>query len=123
MDQNPNINERLASLENKFDTTLGLLKKILGMDMDEPDLKVKLNEKAYTLDLVPEIQDFNNYDAILEALNEIGDKNGYNFKKGPMTKKKGELPTAKTIVCRYYNRNPEKKTTQILKKILLLTLN
>lgn len=105
---NNSNNERLSALEKKVDTTLDLLKKVLGLEMNELDLKVQLNEKAYTLDLVSEIQDIDNYDAILELLNELGDKNGYNFKKGPMTKKKGELPSAKTIVCRYYNRNPEK---------------
>ena len=75
-----------------------LLKKLLGVIAEETDLKVKLDEKAYTQDLVSEIQDCRNFDAILEALNEPGDKNGETFHKGPINKKKGGLPIRRLFV-------------------------
>jgi len=83
--QNNNISDRL-------------LKKLLGVIAEGPDLKVKLDEKAYTRDLVSEIQDCHNLDAILEALNEPGDKNGYTFKKDRWTKRKEDCQLIRLLL-------------------------
>ena len=81
----------------------------MGDNPDQPSLRIEsnMNERQYLADFLSDIEELNSYDSILDQLNQSGDLLGFSFKKEPMTKrKKDKPPTALTIVCKCYNRNP-----------------
>lgn len=96
-------------LEVKVDRLIELFTKFFPLS--NTLLQASDDPSNFTVDLVSEIEELDDYNAILETLNIYADPLGYAFKKGPMTKKKDQIPTALTIVCRMYNRNPDKAST------------
>ena len=104
-----NSNSRIESLEEKMDKVLSLFQKVLGNNVEDPNVRV-VDESQFSIDLLADIEELNTYENILDQLNQSGDALGYSFKKGPMTKEKGKPASALTIVCKYYNRNPTRTT-------------
>ena len=60
--------------------------------------------------LVPEIEHLNNFETILDTLNQLGNELGYSFKKGQMAPNIG-----KSIMCKYYDRNKLENSTKYSK--------
>ena len=105
-----NSNLRIENLEEKMDKVLSLFQKVLGNNIEDPNVRI-VDERQFSIDLLAEIEDLNTYENILDQLNQAGDTLGYSFKKGPMTKEKDKPPSALTIiVCKFYNRNPTRST-------------
>jgi len=71
--------------------------------MDNTSLNQKIlpsPQVSQVIDLVPDIENLNNYATTLEALNQVGNDVGYSFKNG-----QSALNIAKTIICQNSNRN------------------
>jgi len=76
--------DMICGIKDKLDKVFALLKTVLGMNTEENYDKIAINPVGpeFTINIVPEIEEFDNFEQILEVLNQIGDKMEYNFKKG-----------------------------------------
>ena len=76
--------DMICGIKDKLDKVFALLKTVLGMNTEENYDKIAINPVSheFTINLAPEIEELDNFEQILEVLNQIGDKMEYNFKKG-----------------------------------------
>jgi len=78
-----NLAQRLDTLENKIDSLYGLVQGTIinkNLNMNQTITEGKL------VDLVPEIEHLENFETILETLNQLANELGYSFKKVSPTK-------------------------------------
>ena len=117
------ISERLEELDQKCTRLIELFEALKNNEQSNNQPNSQGNY-IRNVDLENEINEVDNYDAALEALNQAGSDIGYSFKKG-QSKTKGTEILAKTIVCKYYNRNKEKQQTKssVSNKSLIKDIN
>jgi len=112
MDQPPlnenRIFEKLKEMEDKFDKKFDRLVELFqnfSSKQEDEEVRAENKDITYTLQLEDEISELDNFDAILELLNQKANAHGYSFKKGPIKKYKEKPATSKMIVCKYFDRN------------------
>jgi len=103
--------KRIDILEEKISFISNALEKCLGVSLtsDEANMNlIPLKEKSFSIPLSNEIHELDDFDVILETLNQEGNEKGIGFKKGTQKQKKGESPFQKSIICRLKDRNKAK---------------
>ena len=60
-----NSNLRIENLEEKMDKVLSLFQKILGNNIEDPNVRI-VDERQFSIDLLAEIEDLNTYENILD---------------------------------------------------------
>jgi len=106
------IEDQVSKLAEKCCLLQSALEKCLGITLDSdlpPGTIVPLREKSFPIHLTEDIQDIYDFDIALETLNQIGNERGVGFKKGTQKQNKGEAPYQKSIICKFQDRNKDKK--------------
>jgi len=98
--------DKLEGLDKVFTKIINLFEASQNIPVSQNNLSSHGNY-LHLIDLEQEISEIDNYEAALEALNQAASELGYSFKKG-QCKTKGNEVVAKSVVCKYYNRNKEK---------------
>lgn len=118
--------QKFNSIEKKFDEKLDKVIEAVAAKKEE-EVKENIKDITYTLELEEEIRDLDNFDAILEQLNQKANTQGYAFKKGVIKKYKDKPATSRHIVCKYFDRNKSKTSSVSSKsptdKILIKNIN
>jgi len=82
-----NVLAILNNLQNKLtDLALQFQNILLTQENKKEERKEEGTHPTYTLKLEDETKEMNNFDAILELLNQKGNAVGYSFKKGVIKK-------------------------------------
>ena len=87
------------------------------LDADQGMNVTSLQNKIMTRSRLAEIEGIEDYDVVLEALNQAGNTRGIEFKKGIQKLNKGEPPSERSIICKFADYNREKHLTN--KKVLV----
>ena len=115
MNVNNSISEekkRVDLLEEKINLVIEVFEKCLGVSLNSDGANMALTplkEKSFSIELSTEIQELEDFDVILETLNQLGNERGVEFKIGTQKQHKGESPYQKSIICRLKDRNKGKK--------------
>jgi hypothetical protein len=97
----PELRENFIALNKKV-TDLTDIMRELFLNKTPNNLMNMSVDGTQEFDLLSEIEDLDDFDAILETMNQFGSDAGFAFKKGQV------FQTAKTIVCKFYDRNKGK---------------
>jgi len=102
--------QRWVTLEKKVSFLVDAFSKCFGIDIEDDfsNLIPELKNRSFLVNLAPLLEDIDNFDVILDTLNQAGSLRGYSFKKGTQKQKKGEPAYEKTIVCKFKDRNKDK---------------
>src|SRR5688572_14096027 len=100
---NIDINERLTSIE----TQISKLARVIKDSLKLHERQAKEDVVDYIYDVIPDIEDLDDYEIILETMNQVGNAAGFSFKKGQSYQK-----TTKTIIRKFYDRNKDKSLTK-----------
>ena len=104
--------QTLASLQKQVSYLLNAFSKCMGISLDDDIVRStqpELKNKSFTIELSDQIKDIDSFGVALDTLNQLGNDRGYSFKKGTCKQKKGEPATEKSIVCKYKDRNKDKR--------------
>ena len=98
------LKETLTTLSRRLADLTDLMRELIGQNQNARPAFFQRDDQN-EFDLISEIEDMDNFDCILETMNQYGNSAGFAFKRG-----QSYSTTAKSIICKYYDRNKSKNT-------------